>query len=356
MSARAALSRGRPTGTAALAQAWAESGALLERAPDLVALFCAAEHAEAAHDLADALSELAPHAAIIGACAADGVIGAGTEHQGAPRLALLAATLPAGARVTPFHAKLGEGHDGPRARGPARAAGGCDRARDGRSPLDAGRGTRRRSRRRAAARWIRRASAASARRGCSRTAAVSRRAPSASCSTACPCGPIVSQGARPIGPEMVVTAADGNFVLELAGRAGAGARCRQVVAELSPSERALLENGLLMGLVIDENRPEYGLGDFLVRVVLGADSNSGAVAIGDVPRVGQTVRLHVRDAESASHELNELLARAGGSPHPPRSSFRATGADATCSRRPTMTREPSHDCSKRCRCRLLLPG
>ena len=81
------------------------------------------------------------------------------------------------------------------------------------------------------------------------------------------------------------------------------------MAELPLSERLLLEHGLLIGLVIDENRPEYGLGDFLVRVVLGADSNTGAIGIGDIPRVGQTVRLHVRDAESASRELDELLAR-----------------------------------------------
>ena len=40
------------------------------------------EHSEAAHDLAEALSDLAPDAAIIGACAADGVIGAGREQQG----------------------------------------------------------------------------------------------------------------------------------------------------------------------------------------------------------------------------------------------------------------------------------
>ena len=112
MSARAALSA-LADGHAALVQAWAESGAQLERPPDLVALFCAAEHAAVAHDLADAVSELAPHAAIIGACAADGVIGAGREHQGGPGLALLTATLPAGARVTPFHTKLGEGDDGP---------------------------------------------------------------------------------------------------------------------------------------------------------------------------------------------------------------------------------------------------
>ena len=123
-----------------------------------------------------------------------------------------------------------------------------------------------------------------------------------------PLAAIVSQGARPIGPELVITAAERNLVLELAGKP-ALERVQQVVEELPLTDRLLLENGLLIGLVVDENRPEHGLGDFLVRGVLGADSESGALAIGDVPRVGQTVRLHVRDAESASRELEGLLAR-----------------------------------------------
>ena len=84
MSARGALSQ-IDDAPAALQQAWDMSGALLERSPDLVALFCAAEHSETAHDLAEAISDLAPDAAIIGACAADGVIGAGRSIRAARR-------------------------------------------------------------------------------------------------------------------------------------------------------------------------------------------------------------------------------------------------------------------------------
>jgi small ligand-binding sensory domain FIST len=45
-----------------------------------------------------------------------------------------------------------------------------------------------------------------------------------------------------------------------------------------------------------------------MRGLLGADEDSGALAIGDTPRVGQTVRFHVRDAVSADEDLNETLA------------------------------------------------
>jgi small ligand-binding sensory domain FIST len=65
--------------------------------------------------------------------------------------------------------------------------------------------------------------------------------------------------------------------------------------------------GLLAGLVIDENRPEYGMGDFLVRVILGRDEETDALLVGDVPRVGQTFRFHVRDATSAGIELRHLV-------------------------------------------------
>ncbi len=127
------------------------------------------------------------------------------------------------------------------------------------------------------------------------------------------CAPLVSQGCRPIGPELVVTAAAGNAVLELAGMP-ALEKIEEVFGELPAADQQLARHGLLSGLVIDENRPEYGVGDYLVRVLLGADRERGAVLIGDVPRVGQTFRLHVRDEASASAELEHVLtaAPAGG--------------------------------------------
>ncbi len=119
--------------------------------------------------------------------------------------------------------------------------------------------------------------------------------------------PCVSQGAGPVGPEMTITKAEANVIGELAGKP-AMERLGEAIAELSEGERELASSGALIGLVIDENRPEYDRGDFLVRPIIGADRESGAIAIGEQVRVGQTVRLQVRDAASADEDLRGALA------------------------------------------------
>ena len=92
--------------------------------------------------------------------------------------------------------------------------------------------------------------------------------------------PCVSQGARPIGPEMVITAAEGNVIEELASRP-ALTRLQSAIAELDLHERTLATQGLLVGIVIDENKPEYERGDFLVRGLIGVDEEAGAITVGE---------------------------------------------------------------------------
>jgi small ligand-binding sensory domain FIST len=118
--------------------------------------------------------------------------------------------------------------------------------------------------------------------------------------------PCVSQGAGPVGPEMTITSAEANVIGQLAGKP-AMERLGEVIAALPEDERSLASSGVLIGLVIDENRPEYERGDFLVRPIIGADREAGAIAIGEHVRVGQTVRLHVRDAASADEDLRAAL-------------------------------------------------
>jgi small ligand-binding sensory domain FIST len=117
----------------------------------------------------------------------------------------------------------------------------------------------------------------------------------------------VSQGASPIGPEMVVTAAEENVVYELASRPALDRLMDAIAKELTPAEQALAAQGLLVGIVIDENRPEYDRGDFLVRGLLSVDEQARSITVGERVRIGQTVRLHVRDAASADEDLRAAL-------------------------------------------------
>jgi small ligand-binding sensory domain FIST len=117
---------------------------------------------------------------------------------------------------------------------------------------------------------------------------------------------LVSQGCRPIGDPLVVTRAEQNVVFELAGRPTLE-RLRETVAALARPDRELVSNGLHIGRAIDEYKTEQGTGDFLIRGVIGADPDTGAVAVGDHVEVGQTLRFHVRDAATADEELRALL-------------------------------------------------
>ena len=118
--------------------------------------------------------------------------------------------------------------------------------------------------------------------------------------------PCVSQGAEPVGPEMTITACEGNVIQELASTPALD-RLREAILDLDERERELAASGLLLGIVIDENQPEYGRGDFLGRPIVGADDASGAIATGELVRVGQTVRVHVRDPARADEDLRQAL-------------------------------------------------
>lgn len=130
-----------------------------------------------------------------------------------------------------------------------------------------------------------------------------------------PVGTVVSQGCRPIGDPYVVTRAQRNLIVELAGRP-AVERLRELYAAASDADRALLREGLQLGVVVDEHLDDPGTGDYLVRAVLGAERDGGGIVVGDVVEVGRSVRFHVRDAASADADLRALLARYAAGPRP----------------------------------------
>jgi small ligand-binding sensory domain FIST len=117
---------------------------------------------------------------------------------------------------------------------------------------------------------------------------------------------VISQGCRPIGSTMIVTKAKNNIILELGGKPALEA-LQELAQNLDEHERDLLQKGLLIGTVIDENRSHFGRGDFLARNLLGVDQKQGGIVVGDMPRMGQRVQFHVRDAVTADEDLQLLL-------------------------------------------------
>jgi small ligand-binding sensory domain FIST len=118
---------------------------------------------------------------------------------------------------------------------------------------------------------------------------------------------VVSQGCRPIGRPFTVTSSERQILRELAGRP-ALERLMETVDALSPDERALATQGVLCGIVVDDRALDFERGDFLIRGLVGADRNVGALAVaGEVP-VGAVIQFQVRDALTAGEDLSLLLA------------------------------------------------
>ena len=117
---------------------------------------------------------------------------------------------------------------------------------------------------------------------------------------------LVSQGCRPIGQPYIITEAEGNVVRSLGGMPPFE-RLEQMFSQLDPADQQLVQRGLHVGRVTDERKIAFERGDFLIRGVLGADRESGAIAIGDEAPVGATVQFHVRDALTAHEDLAAAL-------------------------------------------------
>ena len=119
---------------------------------------------------------------------------------------------------------------------------------------------------------------------------------------------LVSQGCRPIGKPMIITRSHRHIVQELGGRS-ALTMLQEMAVGLDEADKELIRTGSLqVGRVINEYRDRFGRGDFLIRAILGVDSDTGYIAIGDPQvRVGQTIQFHVRDEATAREDLQLLL-------------------------------------------------
>lgn len=137
---------------------------------------------------------------------------------------------------------------------------------------------------------------------------------------------IVSQGCRPVGPIFTVTKTTGNALEELDG-VPALQKLQKVANDASAEDRKLMSAaGYLVGIA-SANGVERGTSssrtDFLIRQIVGFQPDKGAVVVGsrDV-QLGDRVRFHVRDAQTARDDMKLQMERtlterlfAGGRAH-----------------------------------------
>ena len=122
---------------------------------------------------------------------------------------------------------------------------------------------------------------------------------------------VTSQGCTPIGDTWTVTKVEQNIIHEIGNRPA-----YQVLAEtfnrLTPAEQKKARGNLFIGMVVNEYLDEFHRGDFLIRNLLGVDAQTGTIAIGALPRLGQTVQFQRRSAAAASEDMQHLLTQTKG--------------------------------------------
>jgi small ligand-binding sensory domain FIST len=119
-------------------------------------------------------------------------------------------------------------------------------------------------------------------------------------------GGVISQGCTPIGETWTLTRVERNMIHEIGNRPA-----YEVLAEtfntLSAEDQKKSRGNLFIGLVINEYLEEFHRGDFLVRNLIAADPRSGTIAVGAMPRPGQTVQFQRHDAAAATEDMAALL-------------------------------------------------
>ena len=117
---------------------------------------------------------------------------------------------------------------------------------------------------------------------------------------------VVSHGCVACGPNLVITRAAEDRVLELGGRPAAEV-IREQIQSLPEGIRRHATEGVFLGRLMNAYSNVQGRADYLLRRVSRIDAAEGAVYASERFRVGQTVRIHVRDPITASNDLAMLL-------------------------------------------------
>jgi len=116
----------------------------------------------------------------------------------------------------------------------------------------------------------------------------------------------VTQGCTPIGEPYVITHAEANVIQRIGSRPALEMLTDAIRAN-PETEARIRHAGVFAGLAMDPAKSPLERGDFLVRNLVGADQSSGALAVAERVRVGQTLQFQIRDAEASRQDLRQML-------------------------------------------------
>lgn len=119
---------------------------------------------------------------------------------------------------------------------------------------------------------------------------------------------VVSQGCRPLGAPVRITACHENLIMEINGRPA-----MDVLRERAPDgvldDRDTAFDHLFVGLAPGRDVDAARAGDYLVRSIVAADPDTGVLAIGDVVDEGQPIVFAIREGAAARDDLTRSIAR-----------------------------------------------
>lgn len=118
--------------------------------------------------------------------------------------------------------------------------------------------------------------------------------------------PIISNGCRPIGHPWVITQAERNVIHEIGNRPILEV-LRDTLEGMSSHEQKQAHGNVFIGLVLDEYKPKFENGDFLVRNLAAIDPKTGSVAIATPLRIGQNLQFQIRDPQIAEADFAKQL-------------------------------------------------
>lgn len=117
-----------------------------------------------------------------------------------------------------------------------------------------------------------------------------------------------TQGCQPVSEPMVITKAKDNLIFEINHEPAFEAFARVIKGPLLENLRRALAF-VFAGLPADPEKNSVAPGDYLVRNIVGLDSQKGILAVADSVHEGESILFTLREGQRAREDLDEMLKR-----------------------------------------------